>query len=54
MAGTPKGKKMDNYRRDSGAWTGFAPRSIEQRWPTPPRSIKPGWFVRLVRRIFGR
>lgn len=50
----PKGKPMDNYRRDSGAWTGFAPRSVEQRWPSPPRAIEPGWFVRLVRRIFGR
>lgn len=43
-----------NYRTNSGAWLGQAPRTTEARWPSPPRAIEPGWFVRLVRRIFGR
>jgi hypothetical protein len=57
MAGTPKGKPVNDYRRTSGAWTGFAPRTTEQRWPTPPRSISLGWRDRLsgwLRSILGR
>lgn len=52
----PKGKKpMNNYRHTSSAWTGFAPRTTEQRWPTPPRTATfDGWFSRFIARLFGR
>ncbi len=50
----PKVKSSTNYRTHSGAWKGLAPRTTEERWPSPPVSIEPGWFVRLVRRILGR
>ena len=50
----PKEKRMNDYRK-SGAWTGFAPRTTEERWPTPPRTASSaGWFKRLVRALFGR
>lgn len=52
----PKGKKpMNDYRLRSGAWTGFAPRTTEERWPTPPRTVSGvGWFRRLLTGLFGR
>lgn len=52
----PKGKKpMNDYRLKSGAWTGYAPRTTEDRWPTPPRTVtNAGWFSRWLSRLFGR
>jgi hypothetical protein len=48
--------RMNDYRNTSGAWTGFAPRTTEQRWPTPPRSLslKGGWLARLLAHLFCR
>ena len=52
----PKGKKrMNDYRNTSGAWTGFAPRTTEQRWPTPPRTVTfDGWLRRFLAHLFCR
>jgi hypothetical protein len=52
----PKGKKpMNDYRLKSGAWTGYAPRTTEDRWPTPPRTVtNAGWLGRFFARLFGR
>jgi len=53
---TPKGKPVNDYRLRSGAWTGYAPRTTEERWPTPPRTVstRAGWLSRLIARLFGR
>lgn len=46
---------MNDYRTRSGAWTGFAPRTTEERWPTPPRTVSgAGWLARLLMSLFGR
>lgn len=52
----PKGKKpMDyQYRSTSSAWTGRAPRTVEERWPSAPVSAPAGWFSQLLTRLFGR
>jgi hypothetical protein len=51
----PKGKqRMSNYRNSSSAWTGRAPRTLEQRWPSAPISAPASWLGRFRAWLFGR
>lgn len=43
-----------DYRRASSAWTGRAPRSVEERWPAcPVVAEKPGFWYRVLLFITG-
>ena len=52
----PQGDEpMDyQYRNASSAWTGRAPRTVDERWPRAPISAPASWLGRLVARLFGR
>jgi len=41
------------YRRNSSAWTGLAPRSTDQRWEPDPISVSDGFWRRLLLIICG-
>jgi hypothetical protein len=42
-----------NYKSSSSAWTGRAPRTVSERWPEHPRTVRPGLWWRLLIWITG-
>ena len=42
-----------SYRSNSSAWTGRAPRTMAERWPSHPVSVRPGFWWRFLIFITG-